>query len=557
SYIFRHPLIPGQRNANLYRIACEAARDGWDEGALRGQLWSVLQGTDFTYDELSKTVSNGYQSIKSDDKAGEAHGGGSSKVTKVTKVPYDTFENDNDGEEAYWEGEELRKRTPLFPESVYENLPELLEDAIPDDCTPRQRDVALLAQLVSVGAALPGTWGRYNRRNYSPHLYGFVIAPAGSGKSIAETGRTLLKNLHERVETLSKMESRAYEKSLREWKERGAERSREAGKSGAPAMEQPERPPYRSLLIPANTSAARLYLQLRDNGDMGGVIFDTEAQTLANANGMDYGHFDDILRKCFEHERIDYSYKAAGMEPIVVPRPKLALLLTGTAQQYAPLLQNSENGLASRALFYTWREDPRWVDVGEGGSSYDEQYLPLAGRMERLHDFCDAHPATFHLTPGQWRELNRLFARKLADMPLERNDNLQAVVKRYACVTMRLAMTLTRLRQAEAAHTAAEIDCRDDDFRRALDITLCCYEHARLVMSAVPTDTSKSLKDPDMATRFFDSLPDQFTTAQALEAGRARDFCKRKVMRMLKAVIGRKIRKLRHGAYQKLNPEVS
>jgi hypothetical protein len=463
------------------------------------------------------------------------------------------LENDNDGEEAYWEGEELRKRTPLFPESVYENLPELLEDAIPDGASPRQRDVALLAQLVSVGAALPHTWGRYNRRNYSPHLYAFVIAPAGSGKSVAETGRLLLKSLHERVELKSKIELHAYEKSLREWKERTAARGRKAkAADGDATMEQPESPPYRSLLIPANTSAARLYLQIRDNGDMGGVIFDTEAQTLANANGMDYGHFDDILRKCFEHERLDYSYKAAGMEPIVVPRPKLALLLTGTAQQYAPLLQNSENGLASRVLFYTWREEPRWVDVGEDGSSYEEQYLPLADRLERLHDFCAAHPANVHLTPGQWRELNRVFAHKLAEVPLGRNDNLQAVVKRYACVAMRLAMTLTRLRQAEAAGTAAETDCRDDDFRRALDITLCCYEHARLVMSAIVTDMSGSLKDPDEITYFLEALPERFTTSLAQEVGRAYGFCERKVTRTIKSMNGLTIRKLKHGEYEKL-----
>ncbi|MDR0940214.1 MAG: hypothetical protein LBN29_12885 [Mediterranea sp.] len=39
---FQASLISGQRNANLYKIACKAARDEWNEGALRGELWNVL-----------------------------------------------------------------------------------------------------------------------------------------------------------------------------------------------------------------------------------------------------------------------------------------------------------------------------------------------------------------------------------------------------------------------------------------------------------------------------------------------------------------------------------
>jgi hypothetical protein len=563
--LFKYPLLPGQRNANLYRIACEAARDGWDQERLCRALWDELKGTDFTYDELEKTVSNGYKEVRQTGKKNMPRQGEQEKLTeltKLTKLRAMLSEQEENEEEAYWEGEELRKQTPYFPDSVYENMPLLLEEAIPEGCTRRQRDVALLAQLAALGAALPDTWGLYNRRLYSPHAYVFIVAPAGSGKSIAETGRLLLEELQERVATRSAMALSAYEDAMQLWKERGGYRPKNAGKKkddgdddtdgDSQTTRQPERPPYRTLLIPGNTSGARLYLQLRDNADMGGIVFDTEAETLANANGMDYGHFDDVLRKCAEHERIEYSYKVAGMEPIVVRHPRLALLLTGTAPQFGPLLDNSENGLASRVLFYTFREDPRWNDVGEGGSSLEDQYAALATKVARVHDFCAANPALFHFTQEQWNTLNAVFRQKLAKVALEQNDSLQAITKRYARSVMRLGMTLTRARQAERGEIVSDIYCDDADFRRAIDIVLCCYEHARLLMSTVPTDTTRRIKDINIVYQFIDDLPERFTTAEALKAGDIYGYGERKVMRILKNANGLIISKIGYGTYEKI-----
>jgi hypothetical protein len=73
------------------------------------------------------------------------------------------------------------------------------------------------------------------------------------------------------------------------------------------------RPPFKMLFIPATTSYTRMQIQMQDNGSQGSIIFDTEAQTLSTANHLDCGNFDDMLRKAFEHENIDSSYKANGI----------------------------------------------------------------------------------------------------------------------------------------------------------------------------------------------------------------------------------------------------
>ncbi|MDR0938558.1 MAG: hypothetical protein LBN29_04235 [Mediterranea sp.] len=55
------------------------------------------------------------------------------ELTKLTKLRAICPENEENEEEAYWEGGELRKHTPYFPDSVYKNMPILLEEAISEN----------------------------------------------------------------------------------------------------------------------------------------------------------------------------------------------------------------------------------------------------------------------------------------------------------------------------------------------------------------------------------------------------------------------------------------
>ncbi len=77
------------------------------------------------------------------------------------------------------------------------------------------------------------------------------------------------------------------------------------------------------FFLPATTSYSRMQIQMRDNGPQGSIIFDTEAQTLATANHLDCGNFDDMLRKAFEHENIDSAFKINGLTPFISVFPCL------------------------------------------------------------------------------------------------------------------------------------------------------------------------------------------------------------------------------------------
>ena len=551
SYIFSHPLTAGQRHSNVFKLACEACRRHYPQESILRELTAFFEHTDFRPEELTSVLSSGYKQVNEHAFTSTSANEPSFQKDIRTKRPYGTTENSDADDEAYWLGEEFRKGTPLFPRSLYNNLPDLLNDCIIEDGSEREQDVALLSDLTALSAALPQTFGIYNHKKYSTHIFSVILSPAASGKSIAQTGRYLLEEIHSEILATSESMMKNYQTVHSNWQSECQKQK----KKGDACSEEPQRPPFKMLFIPATTSYTRMQMQMQDNGPQGSIIFDTEAQTLSTANHLDCGNFDDMLRKAFEHENIESSYKANGLIPIYIHHPKLALLLTGTPGQIDGLLSSYENGLPSRTLIYTFREAPHWKEMGDDCISLEDSFKPIAHRVSELYNFCLAHPVLFHFNRLQWNRLNEIFSRMLSEVALEGNDDLQAVVKRYAFLVMRISMIQTRIRQFEATDLSPEIYCTDADFERSLQIVLCCYEHSRLLHSSMPSPSVRPLKNPDTIRNFVQELPDCFTTDEAIQIGAKYDFNHRKVTRLLKSLNGVKINKISHGSYTKMNEQ--
>lgn len=551
SYIFFHPLTAGQRHSNIFKLACEACRRHYPQESILRELTAFFEHTDFRPEELTSVLSSGYKQVNEHAFTSTPANEPSFQKDIRTKRPYGTTENSDADDEAYWLGEEFRKGTPLFPRSLYNNLPDLLNDCIIEDGSEREQDVALLSDLTALSAALPQTFGIYNHKKYSTHIFSVILSPAASGKSIAQTGRYLLEEIHSEILATSESMMKNYQTVHSNWQSECQKQK----KKGDACSEEPQRPPFKMLFIPATTSYTRMQMQMQDNGPQGSIIFDTEAQTLSTANHLDCGNFDDMLRKAFEHENIESSYKANGLIPIYIRHPKLALLLTGTPGQIDGLLSSYENGLPSRTLIYTFREAPHWKEMGDDCISLEDSFKPIAHRVSELYNFCLAHPVLFHFNRLQWNRLNEIFSRMLSEVALEGNDDLQAVVKRYAFLVMRISMIQTRIRQFEATDLSPEIYCTDADFERSLQIVLCCYEHSRLLHSSMPSPSVRPLKNPDTIRNFVQELPDSFTTDEAIQIGAKYDFNHRKVTRLLKSLNGVKINKISHGSYTKMNEQ--
>ncbi len=550
SYVFLFPLSKGQRHTNLFKLSCEACKRGYAEKDILREIGPLLEKTNFPEDELTKTLSSGYKYIKQHPTPKAAPTATPAENAKMSKCHYDTLINGQDDDENFWEGEELRKETPCFDEKVFRNLPNLLEDCFIGELNERERDITLLSCLTALSAVLPQTSGMYNHKKYSPHLFTVVIAPAASGKSIGQTGRYLINSISEHIYQQSEISLKKYENELQCWKAAQGNKSKQKQKEEEPEK-MPEMPPFRALIIPASISYTRMQLQMQANARIGSIIIDTEAQTLSTANGMDCGNFDDMLRKAFEHETIDSAYKANGIAHLRIPNPQLALWLTGTPGQVQPLFINADNGLSSRVFFYTFRMRNVWKTMGEDSFSYEEYFQSLAPRMEELYVFCEKNPVSFSFSRLQWNKLNSTFSNLLDKVAARENDSLQAVVKRYAFLVMRLSMIISRLRQFECGNTESKLLCTEEDFDRALYIALCCYRHTRLILTSIPTQSINPLKNPDKTELFIKDLPDNFTTEEAHVIGANHGFSKRKVARLLASLNGVDINKLSHGLYTK------
>lgn len=551
SYLFLNPSVKGGRNANLFKLACEACKRGYDREVIYSAICRRLAETDFTESEIANTLLSGYKKVKESVPAPGFLPASAVQTDKRTNGQYNTPTDSEGEEEGYWQGEEYRKCTPFLPEEVYENIPSLFKDCRIDDTTSRERDVLFLSCLTAFSAILPATFGVYNHDLFSPHLYTCCLAPAGSGKGVARWGAHLLKVIQERTVAESDLLAEKYKKEHREWQLGCARRAKNKADGDSP-QEEPQEPPYKCFVIPATTSNTRMQMQLRDNGNMGGIIFDTEAQTMTNAGKLDCGNIDDMLCKAFGHENISSSYKANGMKPIIIYKPRLALFLTGTPEQVTPLIENAENGLTSRILFYTFREPPVWKDMGNDTCDAENYFDHYSETAYDLYRFCAEHPLRFSFTQSQWAKLNKTYGKLLAEVALENNDNLQAVVKRYAFITMRIAMILTRLDQYEHKTDSQACKCSDTYFDTAMSIVLCCYEHNRLLLTSVPPHKRYSLKNPNAKREFFNDLPDEFTREDVARCAAKYGFSERTAMRYISELIGLKVKKLSHGKYGKL-----
>ena len=217
SYIFLHPLTAGQRHSNVFKLACEACRRHYPQESILRELTAFFEHTDFRPEELTSVLSSGYKQVNEHAPASSTATSSSFQKDIRTKIPYGTLENSDSTEEAYWLGEEFRKGTPLFPRDLYNNLPDLLNDCIIEDASDREQDISLLSDLTALSAALPQTFGIYNHKKYSPHLFSVIFSSAGSGKSIAQTGRYLLEEIQTEILSTSESMLKNYHTAHNTW----------------------------------------------------------------------------------------------------------------------------------------------------------------------------------------------------------------------------------------------------------------------------------------------------------------------------------------------------
>ncbi|MFL1012674.1 DUF3987 domain-containing protein [Flavisericum labens] len=397
---------------------------------------------------------------------------------------------------------------PTIPETVYENLPQFLQQVVNPANGQEEKDILLLGALTAFSACFPKLFGIYDQRKVFCNLYLFVTAPASAGK-----GRlNQIKNLVEPVHKLKREQAKVLKQ---QFQAETATYNMNKGKDEN--LEKPSKPPERMLFIPANNSVTGVYQLISDN-DGRGLIFETEGDTLAQAFKSDYGNYSDGFRKAFHHETISY-YRRTDREYVDIEKPCLSTVLSGTPKQVATLIPNAENGLFSRFMFYYMNIKPTWKNVFQNSNKVglDDYYNQLGSEFLELYKTLKNNPEIeIRLTTTQQQQFNTFFESLQTKYINLQPEEYIATIRRLGLIAFRIMMLFTAFRIMEDGDVNTTKECEDIDFENALTIISILVKHSSKVFNDLPIE-QKATKRLNRKERFLESLPKQFNRQEYLD----------------------------------------
>lgn len=409
------------------------------------------------------------------------------------------LKNDYDGEIMESNREVSMFNTPRLPVEIYDSLPYILKESADLFMDAAEKDVFLIGALTGRSGCLPNIRGIYFDEPHSPHLYAFITAPAGSGKGKMKWARYFGQTLHDHMVEKSRAEYEDYTRKIEYYnnlppKDRLQE-------------EKPLEPLQKMFFIPANSSSSAIIHALADN-DFTGVIFETEADTLANTFKQDWGNFSDVLRKAYHHESTSL-FRRKEREFIDIKEPHLAVALSGTPRQIYNMMPDTENGLFSRFLYYAFEDDSEFknpfvshqqIDYIQFFEEKGRQVFEYYRRLKRLR-----RPVNFSLAPDHAEHFTSQFDLMLRRNKLLLGNDFEANIKRLGLIAFRIAMILSSLRRINDDKIGDPFICNDTDFRTALTLTTTLEKHAVAVFQNFPGKKLDGIKQ-----KFYDALPEKF-----------------------------------------------
>jgi len=362
---------------------------------------------------------------------------------------------------------------PHFPSFVYDLLPPFLKEVVNNCISEDDRDMILMGALTCLSATLHNVVGEYNRDDWGPMLYFFVMADAGMGKGSLNYCRQLVAPIHKELREISEQQIREYKMCKKQAKEDGNTFSG-------------EEPHLRTLFISTNSSASAVIEQLDYNGGIG-LIFDTECDTLSSVLKSDFGDYTVIVRKAYHHETIDMKRRKDN-EDRVIEHPMLAICLSGTPEQLYSLTPKAEDGTFSRLTCYHIPFKIDFRDVLAESSSSDgkflgslrDTFLQLGLKYKRMRE-AFFRGGTYRVVIPQHLcdEFNKHYRLVNQETVEDISNDMQGVVRRLAFAVFRMMMVLTCVRFMDETpnpsalakkDTRTILRCSDDDYRIAMAI---------------------------------------------------------------------------------------
>jgi hypothetical protein len=401
---------------------------------------------------------------------------------------------------------------PLLSKESYGKLPKTLLDMISIGVTDADRDLILMSTLGVLSGCLPSTVDVRDKFEYS-NLYVVILAPAGAGKGRMSEARQVLGMFDD------------------------FKRARGLSDVG--------------VIIPGNTSGAAM-LKVLQVTKGAGVIFQTEVDTLTQANNQDWGGFSDILRMAFHHEPISAARQGeAGV--LTIAEPKFSMVLSGTFEQLRPLIDSVANGLFSRVSFILVPQNFEWISLDPTKQPKQrEEVEKVHKRIFELLVFNDEFPFQMSVSSEQWQVFDSHFKPELGAKGPLKGGALSPVVKRNAIMAVKVALILTSIRKVEDQSRENRYQLRDDDVATSIELSARLLENSDVVIDLLASLSYESSPPTD----FLATLPDEFTRSEAVTTGGDLSLGESTVDQYLrKLVIAKFLTKPKAGTYRKVKPQ--
>jgi len=524
--------LDGNRNNYIYHLACNCNRKGIPE--------------EETYSLISSNYNLSEKEIRASVKSAYLHHGNEyAKFAKLANSAKSANLQTSVEEET---SEDYFKLTPLIPDVIFNQLPDILQSGCSVFSDKRERDVFLTGALTILSGCLPNVKGVYDQQTVHPNMFAFIIAPAASGKSALKFAKNLADKHHAQTLQASREEMKHFESELVEFKNR--QRNKKKSES---TDEPPEKPQFKVLFIPANASYAKILWHIEQN-DGDGIICETEADTMGNVMKQEWGGYSDMLRKAFHHERLSSS-KKTNNEYIEVDVPRISVALSGTPSQVTGLIASSEDGLFSRFIFYAYKVNQLWRDVSPKANKFNltDHFNSLSENVLQLIHFLNEYPTEISLSDKQWHTLNASCSNWLQDVIIFSGEDTGSIVKRLGLILFRITMIFTALRKFENGELSELVKCSDIDFNSALQLAKLYLDHSIFMFHNLPRQEETGVfKKGSNKKHFFDQLPNEFKRADAIEMGKKLNISNRSVDTLLKELLGKHLIQPQYGCYSKI-----
>lgn len=465
---------------------------------------------------------------------------GISLVTTPPKKNLSVNSSPDNASKANYNKEEIDEvifKTPQIPSDVYELLPDILKDSVDMFQDAIEKDVFLIGTISVISGCLPNVEGIYFDEPHSAHLYSFITAPAGSGKGKLKWAKYFGLKIHKTMVEQSIHAKEEYEQEL--------ENYNNLNKNQRQGVERPREPKRKMFYIPANSSSSAFIQALSDN-NFKGIIFETEADTLAGTLKQDWGNFSDVLRKAFHHESTNM-FRRKDNEHIEVEDPHLAIALSGTPKQVHNIMSGVGNGLFSRFLYYAFEDysDFKNPFVSHQKVNYTDFFETKGKQMYELYQILDSQPTPiqFSFTAEQGEVFTEQFNTLYKRNRMLLGNDFNANSRRLGLVTFRIAMVLRILEDGDYSNP---LICTETDFQTAIQIAFTLEKHAIAVFQNLPNNDLKGIK-----LKFYNALPDNFNRQGYLAVAKELDIKDKTAEKYIGQFKERNLLNHSHNSYQK------